>query len=88
MADISKSTLRLGSDMPRLMTVDADKADAHVAIVRELAERGPLLNDDSWCASCDYDPHEYGYDFEKINDPANHEPSCLWRRARELYPPT
>ncbi len=49
-------------------------------IVRELAARGPFTRPDEdgcVCAHCggSSDP-----------DPANHDPSCLWRRSRERYP--
>ncbi len=56
------------------------------AIIREIAESDPmdgLVNELSgpWCrwsngAGCQ----------EPFDDPANHAESCLWRRARELYP--
>lgn len=50
------------------------------SIVRELAERGPFLCEDGvTCAAC------YAISTHQ-DDPANHEPSCLWRRSRELYP--
>ena len=59
------------------------------AIVRELAERGPFINVDTFgdqlggdaCADC-----EAQADDGPLNDPVNHKPSCLWRRARALYP--
>jgi len=55
-------------------------ADTDVEIVRDLAERGPFTRPDDdgcVCAHCggSSDPN-----------PANHDPSCLWRRSRERYP--
>ncbi len=56
-------------------------------IVRELAARGPFIDDDQngyggqYCADCHIALSALG-----PHDPANHEPSCLWRRARDLYP--
>lgn len=58
------------------------------AIVRELAERGPFIDDDQfgyggrYCADCRID--ERGE--VALGDPQHHDPSCLWRRAKELYP--
>jgi hypothetical protein len=55
-------------------------------IVRELAEQGPFIEqvwpDDERCASC----HELSKTPDFLADPANHEPTCLWRRAKGLYP--
>ena len=63
------------------------KIVAALEIVRELAERGPFAdrNDMGDVDGCNTCSAGVGRD---INDPANHEPSCLWRRARELHPPT
>lgn len=56
------------------------------AIVRELAEQGPFLDDTTDCAMCDRRrPHGVGSQ-EWFGNPANHEPSCLWRRAKAMYP--
>ena len=54
-------------------------------IVRELAERGPFDNDEQgMCATC---PPEFPQRWGMNNQvPAEHDPACLWRRARELYP--
>ncbi len=54
-------------------------------IVRELAERGPNVYDGLICTTCDAE-RPATTDAEWFNHPANHERSCLWRRARELYP--
>lgn len=57
-------------------------------IVRELAEHGPFttplrsIDDRRSCSDCGADCES---DFWMTN-PANHEPSCLFRRARALYP--
>ena len=59
------------------------------AIVRELAERGPFLNDSVDCYTCPSGINGFsGLDKEdgRHKDPANHEPSCLWRRSKALYP--
>ena len=56
-------------------------AHEHVAIVRELAERDApdrLLAGVFFCALCGGS--------EPLDDPENHEPACLWRRAKMLYP--
>ncbi len=50
-------------------------------IVRELAERGPF----TYMGGCDTCEIGNG-PASHVNDPANHEPSCLWRRAKALYP--
>jgi len=66
------------------------------AIVRELAERGPFLAftdmEVDFCPDCDVvamantqEAYQAGI-YLDLNDPANHKPSCLWRRARELHP--
>jgi hypothetical protein len=55
-------------------------------ITRELAERGPFLHVDTFgdgmgdaCADCLASDSD-------LNVPANHGPSCLWRRAKALSP--
>ena len=57
-------------------------------IVKQLAERGPFIyygdDDDAICSDCDV-PDLFS---NHVQEPANHEPWCLWRRARELYPTT
>jgi hypothetical protein len=63
---------------------------AVASIVRELAERGPFYGEarmGGWgCHTCLFN-FDDGVDAEAMfKDPANHEPSCLWRRARALYP--
>ncbi len=62
----------------------SEKFKAHLAIVRELAERGPHFANEymTECVFCWVD--QVGEKPATII--ANHEPSCLWRRARELYP--
>jgi hypothetical protein len=57
------------------------------AIVRELAERGPLEEDDgNECAFCSYDSrHDRDHPGGQEN-PMNHKPGCIWRRAKVLYP--
>lgn len=54
-----------------------------LAIVRELAVRGPMnMAEFAYgCGDCGYAPE----DRQAFRDPANHEPSCLWRRAKALY---
>jgi len=82
--DAHQVLLRKQETIPRLMMVDADKADAYVAIVRELAENGPFIDEYWTCKLCG--AGDFGFESDATNVPANHEPSCLWRRARELYP--
>jgi hypothetical protein len=64
---------------------------AQNAIVRELAEMaGPIViyyvDGRTACAM----PGCHGHDVSRPepwwSDPANHAPSCLWRRAKGLYP--
>lgn len=60
-------------------------------IVRELAVRGPLLEHHNTgliaCADCGLvEALVLEGEDGTLQDPAYHEPSCLWRRARELYP--
>ena len=54
--------------------------DAEI-IVRELADSQPAYvgNDGEICCALCYTP-------EPIDRAGFHEPSCLWRRAKELYP--
>lgn len=53
-------------------------------IVRELAARdAPMDSDLDVCLNCI--PGDSPL-LHMSDNPANHEPSCLWRRARELYP--
>lgn len=57
-------------------------------IVRDLAERGPFIATDHLgvgvpaCVDC----QTFDYPRAPLNNPANHEPTCLWRRAKVLYP--
>jgi hypothetical protein len=55
-------------------------------IVREVAERGPFIAPSDAlgdvCAICG---KVEGRD-AALDDPAVHEPSCLWRRAVDRYP--
>lgn len=65
--------------------LQAHKCGEPGAIVHELAERGPFAHaGSSVCVHCGLSISGQ----PEFNDPANHEPSCLWRRARELHPPT
>jgi hypothetical protein len=64
------------------------------AIVRELAERGPLVDEYSECVYCHFfvtygrsDTTGSPAPEVTFGDPANHPPSCLWRRARALMVP-
>lgn len=73
--------------------VEWDRNDAYVKIVREMAQRGPFLGGEDLdvCADCDVEeipsePDPSAPMRVDLNDPANHEPSCLWRRAKALYP--
>lgn len=59
--------------------------DTDEQIVREMAERGPFKTDLGW-ADCDASFSDYDYETDALMLPANHEPTCLWRRARERYP--
>ena len=56
------------------------------AMVRELAERGPYIAESDAlgdaCAMCG----KVETQTSPLGDPANHERSCLWRRACERYP--
>lgn len=62
----------------------AGRQDEHEAIVRELAATSPSVDSDlgDYCWSCGKvdDPSA------PLTSPEGHEPSCLWRRAREIYP--
>lgn len=56
--------------------VHSGPATPEAAIVREMAERGPFTDTDGLtCADCSVNITS--------DVPANHEPACLWRRARE-----
>lgn len=57
----------------------------HEAIVRELAESDVCHIDGGYyfCGLCNV---ESGTRLSPLIDPANHEPTCLWRRAKALYP--
>jgi hypothetical protein len=59
--------------------------DDDEAIVREVAERGSFIAPSDVlgdaCAICG---KVEGRD-APLDDPANHEPSCLWRRAMDLH---
>lgn len=57
----------------------------HADIVRELAERGPFIHEGLICWTCLKARPEHEPVMWFIH-PANHEPRCLWRRARALYP--
>jgi hypothetical protein len=75
------------SDLPTNIIYPSLDVRPYIQLVRELAESGPLLSDDAWCASCDFDPYAPGVPDTPeadINDPANHAPTCLWRRAVAL----
>ena len=64
-------------------------AREHMDIVKELAGRGPFLNDRVDCATCPSGINGWStidQEHGVHQNPANHEPRCLWRRARELYP--
>lgn len=57
-------------------------------IVRDLAKRGPFAIDNPYggssCADCLVGSTlGEGLDDEAFRDHANHEPGCLWRRAKE-----
>lgn len=65
-------------------------------IVNELAERGPfgeVNNDDQrrqtldcWTCALAVGVGEHRGSLTEISDPLRHDPSCLWRRAKALYP--
>jgi hypothetical protein len=63
------------------------RANALAAIVRELAERGPFV-DMPYCADCyaEGDMVPISNPANRLRDSAHHEPDCLWRRAKVLYP--
>lgn len=67
------------------------------AIVRELAECGPTEGSQGECVYCGFvssSPDIVTVGLKEgvrlreaaFINPSNHEPSCLWRRARALYP--
>lgn len=56
------------------------------AIVKALAERGPFLSDTTDCAMCGTTRPFDVSSAEWFAVLTNHEPSCLWRRAKALYP--
>lgn len=70
---------------PGLTPMTPDRIDVYLepsgahAIVRELAEGFPPQDREDGCAFCNCLYH-------LIEDPANHAPECLWRRAKALYP--
>lgn len=64
--------------------VDAPRMNRHIEIVRELAERGPFVDpDDGIMGRC---PLCGASAMRPLDEPANHEPDCTWRRAKALYP--
>ena len=68
--------------------------DEPKTIVLELATSlAPIVAtsivDTYWCVLCQRDAlrrSDITGSFDHMNDPANHEPACLWRRAKALYP--
>jgi hypothetical protein len=55
-------------------------------IVRELATRGPFISaSDALGDVCAICGKVEGQD-APLDDPSNHEPSCVWRRAVNRYP--
>lgn len=57
------------------------------AIVRELARRGPWFDAGAFCVTCpDLGEPTIWDEASFSSDPEKHHPSCLWRRARVLYP--
>lgn len=63
--------------------------DTDEAIVRELAERGhePVAPyPDEQCWRCLFCREETAWIYEAVPESFIHEPTCLWRRARELHP--
>lgn len=79
-------------EIPQIGTGDsinaADFQDERSLIVRELAECGPFalfgIAGEAICTMCN--TSGFGVSDGWLSDPANHEPSCLWRRSRGLYP--
>ena len=92
----SERVVRWSCEDCRLWWATPSEYEAHKStcgesdkIVREYAQRGPFTDHESYrsCADCGYSPFEGGGgSMAEMNTPANHEPSCLWRRSRELYP--
>lgn len=62
------------------------RADENAAIVHELAERGPFIAASDVlgdvCALCG----KVDGQSTPLAATASHEPTCLWRRAKSLYP--
>jgi hypothetical protein len=56
----------------------SERVEQLEAIVRALAKDGPFTNDYSDCQTC---AATITLD---LDDPKSHDPTCLWRRAREL----
>lgn len=77
------------SDEPRRSSLPwsgfkSDRRDQHEAIVRELASTSPSVDSDlgDYCWSCG----KVGDPSAPLSSPESHEPSCLWRRSREIHP--
>lgn len=80
--DFTEGATTLG----RMVVMDEARGSVvsdHEAIVRELAEGGPFLGLDYegtlGCSIC-------GSDRPPLEDPAAHADTCLWRRAKAIYP--
>jgi hypothetical protein len=81
-------TLFLGDVLEKyIVDPTVRKIDELEEIVRELAERGPFINqefDFDVCADCKVQEGAKGD--RPLSFPEMHEPRCLWRRSKALYP--
>ncbi len=88
------TSFRLGDPFPDLEPIADERIanmldgvtpeDGTEEIVRELAEGNPPLDDRCYCWFCSISLN--GSATKHLEDPSEHKPSCLWRRAKALYP--
>lgn len=76
-----------GIDMDLARQADAFRNE-RIAIIRELAVRGPFTYEYDnilFCADCN--GHAIlASEADHLNDPSSHKPRCLWRRSKVLHP--
>jgi hypothetical protein len=59
------------------------RLDALEDIVRELAECGPFIDEDTGCVMCTQEWYLIRDNPSRWAMIDEHEPSCLWRRAKD-----
>jgi hypothetical protein len=69
-------------DLEQIPDRTYDKAREHIDIVYDLAERGPFVDYRGGCDMCALVVSEGSSD--AVYDMTNHEPDCLWRRAKAV----